>query len=126
MYANNYVDWQGKEVSSYYGEGQLNITNKAQGQFVIINLLGGDGDADIKRFSINGKNTGGLTDVDVSDTVIFNAVNVTGNINIGEAVSYTHLHRIVLQTGYMNMDNKEQIIEHVVNNTAVPTEDWKR
>ena len=22
--------------------------------------------------------------------------------------------------------NKEQIIEHVVNNTAVPTEDWKR
>ena len=23
-------------------------------------------------------------------------------------------HRIVLQTGYMNMDNKEQIIEHVV------------
>ena len=77
MYANNYIDWQGKEVSSYYGEGQLNITNKAQGQFVIINLLGGDGDADIKRFSINGKNTGGLTDVDVSDTVIFNAVNVT-------------------------------------------------
>ena len=84
MYANNYIDWQGKQVSSYYGEGQLNITNKAQGQFVIINLLGGDGDADIKRFSINGKNTGGLTDVDVSDTVIFNAVNVTGNINIGE------------------------------------------
>ena len=84
MYANNYIDWQGKEVSSYYGEGQLNITNKAQGQFVIINLLGGDGDADIKRFSINGKNTGGLTDVDISDTVIFNAVNVTGNINIGE------------------------------------------
>ena len=84
MYANNYIDWQGKEVSSFYGEGQLNITNKAQGQFVIINLLGGDGDADIKRFSINGKNTGGLTDVDVSDTVIFNAVNVTGNINIGE------------------------------------------
>ena len=84
MYANNYIDWQGKEVSFYYGEGQLNITNKAQGQFVIINLLGGDGDADIKRFSINGKNTGGLTDVDVSDTVIFNAVNVTGNINIGE------------------------------------------
>ena len=84
MYANNYIDWQGKEVSSYYGEGQLNITNKAQGQFVIINLLGGDGDADIKRFSINGKNTGGLTDVDVSDTVIFNAVNVTGNINMGE------------------------------------------
>ena len=84
MYANNYIDWQGKEVSSYYGEGQLNITNKAQGQFVIINLLGGDGDADIKRFSINGKNIGGLTDVDVSDTVIFNAVNVTGNINIGE------------------------------------------
>lgn len=84
MYANNYIDWQGKEVSSYYGEGQLNITNKAQGQFVIINLLDGDGDADIKRFSINGKNTGGLTDVDVSDTVIFNAVNVTGNINMGE------------------------------------------
>ena len=84
MYANNYIDWQGKEVSSYYGEGQLNITNKAQGQFVIINLLGGDGDADIKRFSINGKNTGGLTDVDISDTVIFNAVNITGNINMGE------------------------------------------
>lgn len=35
-------------------------------------------------------------------------------------------HRIVLQTGYMNMDNNEQIVEHVVNNTAVPTEDWKR
>ena len=84
MYANNYIDWQGKEVSSYYGEGQLNITNKAQGQFVIINLLGGDGDADIKRFSINGKNTGGLTDIDISDTVIFNAVNITGNINMGE------------------------------------------
>lgn len=84
MYANNYIDWQEKEVSSYYGEGQLNITNKAQGQFVIINLLGGDGDADIKRFSINGKNTGGLTDIDISDTVIFNAVNVTGHINIGE------------------------------------------
>ena len=30
------------------------------------------------------RTTGGLTDVDVSDTVIFNAVNVTGNINIGE------------------------------------------
>ena len=84
MYANNYIDWQEKEVSSYYGEGQLNITNKAQGQFVIINLLGGDGDAEIKRFSINGKNTGGLTDIDISDTVIFNAVNVTGHINIGE------------------------------------------
>ena len=84
MYANNYIDWQGKEVSSYYGEGQLNITNKAQGQFVIINLLGGDGDAEIKRFSVNGKNTGGLTDIDISDTVIFNAVNVTGHINIGE------------------------------------------
>lgn len=84
MYANNYIDWQEKEVSSYYGEGQLNITNKAQGQFVIINLLGGDGDAEIKRFSVNGKNTGGLTDIDISDTVIFNAVNVTGHINIGE------------------------------------------
>lgn len=84
MYANNYIDWQGKEVTSYYGEGQLNITNKAQGQFVIINLLGGDGDAEIKRFSVNGKNTGGLTDIDISDTVIFNAVNVTGHINIGE------------------------------------------
>ena len=68
-----------KKVSSYYGEGQLNITNKAQGQFVIINLLGGD-DAEIKRFSVNGKNTGGLTDIDISDTVIFNAVNVTGHI----------------------------------------------
>ena len=84
MYANNYIGWQEKEVSSYYGEGQLNITNKAQGQFVIINLLGGDGDAEIKRFSVNGKNTGGLTDIDISDTVIFNAVNVTGHINIGE------------------------------------------
>ncbi len=84
MYANNYIGWQEKEVSSYYGEGQLNITNKAQGQFVIINLLGGDGDAEIKRFSVNGKKTGGLTDIDISDTVIFNAVNVTGHINIGE------------------------------------------
>ena len=28
--------------------------------------------------------------------------------------------------GHFFFDNKEQIIEHVVNNTAVPTEDWKR
>ncbi|MDO5340746.1 MAG: hypothetical protein Q4E78_11640, partial [Eubacteriales bacterium] len=84
MYASNYTDWQGNEVSTYYGEGQLSITNKADGQFVIINLLGADGDAEIKRFSINGKNSGGLTDVDISDTVIFNAVNVSGKLNIAE------------------------------------------
>ena len=35
MYASNYKDWQGNEVSTYYGEGQLSITNKADGQFVI-------------------------------------------------------------------------------------------
>ena len=84
MYASNYKDWQGNEVSTYYGEGQLSITNKADGQFVIMNLLGADGDAEVKRFSINGKNSGGLTDVDISDTVIFNAVNVSGKLNMGE------------------------------------------
>ena len=84
MYASNYKDWQGNEVSTYYGEGQLSITNKADGQFVIMNLLGADGDAEVKRFSINGKNSGGLTDVDISDTVIFNAVNVSGKFNMGE------------------------------------------
>ena len=35
-------------------------------------------------------------------------------------------HRLVLQTGFMNRDNKEQIIGNVVSKTAVPTEDWKR
>mgnify|MGYP005941901915 CR=1 FL=1 len=84
MYASNYKDWQGNKVSTYYGEGQLSITNKADGQFVIMNLLGADGDAEVKRFSINGKNSGGLTDVDISDTVIFNAVNVSGKLNMGE------------------------------------------
>ncbi len=84
MYASNYTDWQGNEVSSYYGEGQLSITNKADGQFVIMNLLGADGDAEVKRFSINGKNSGGLTDVDISDTVVFNAVNVSDKLNIAE------------------------------------------
>ena len=84
MYASNYTDWQGNEVSTYYGEGQLSITNKADGQFVIINLLGADGDAEVKRFSVNGKYSGGLTDVDISDTVIFNAVNVSGKLNMGE------------------------------------------
>ncbi len=84
MYASNYTDWQGNEVSTYYGEGQLSITNKADGQFVIMNLLGADGDAEVKRFSVNGKNSGGLTDVDISDTVIFNAVNVSGKLNMGE------------------------------------------
>ena len=49
-----------------------------------MNLLGADGDAEVKRFSINGKNSGGLTDVDISDTVIFNAVNVSGKLNMGE------------------------------------------
>ena len=61
MYASNYKDWQGNKVSTYYGEGQLSITNKADGQFVIMNLLGADG-----------------------DTVIFNAVNVSGKLNMGE------------------------------------------
>ena len=84
MYASNYTDWQGNEVSTYYGEGQLSITNKADGQFVIMNLLGADGDAEVKRFSVNGKYSGGLTDVDISDTVIFNAVNVSGKLNMGE------------------------------------------
>ena len=49
-----------------------------------MNLLGADGDAEVKRFSVNGKYSGGLTDVDISDTVIFNAVNVSGKLNMGE------------------------------------------
>lgn len=60
------------------------IKNKANGQFVIINMLGGNADTSFYRFNVNGKGTGGLTDVDISDTVILNAVNVKGNIQIGE------------------------------------------
>ncbi len=39
---------------------------------------------------------------------------------------YVWAHRLVLQTGFMNRDNKEQIIGNVVSKTAVPTEDWNR
>ena len=62
----------------------VNMYASNYGQFVIMNLLGADGDAEVKRFSVNGKYSGGLTDVDISDTVIFNAVNVSGKLNMGE------------------------------------------
>ena len=39
---------------------------------------------------------------------------------------YVWAHRLVLQTGFMNRDNKEQIIGNVVSKTAVPTEAWNR
>ena len=39
---------------------------------------------------------------------------------------YVWAHRLVLQTGFMNRDNKEQIIGNVVSKTSVPTEDWNR
>ena len=47
-------------------------------------MLGGNADTSFYRFNVNGKGTGGLTDVDISDTVILNAVSVKGNIQIGE------------------------------------------
>ena len=85
MYARNYTDWQKNEVSEFYSlNDNFTIKNKANGQFVIINMLGGNADTSFYRFNVNGKGTGGLTDVDISDTVILNAVNVKGNIQIGE------------------------------------------
>ena len=85
MYARNYTDWQKNEVSEFYSlNDNFTIKNKANGQFVIINMLGGNADTSFYRFNVNGKGTGGLTDVDISDTVILNAVNVKGNIHIGE------------------------------------------
>ena len=85
MYARNYTDWQKNEVSEFYLlNDNFTIKNKANGQFVIINMLGGNADTSFYRFNVNGKGTGGLTDVDISDTVILNAVNVKGNIQIGE------------------------------------------
>ena len=85
MYARNYTDWQKNEVSEFYSlNDNFTIKNKANGQFVIINMLGGKADTSFYRFNVNGKGTGGLTDVDISDTVILNAVNVKGNIQIGE------------------------------------------
>ncbi|MED9971247.1 MAG: hypothetical protein UE790_01335 [Lachnospira sp.] len=85
MYARNYTDWQKNEVSEFYSlNDNFTIKNKANGQFVIINMLGGNADTSFYRFNVNGKGTGGLTDVDISDTVILNAVNVKGNIKIGE------------------------------------------
>ena len=85
MYARNYTDWQNNEVSEFYSlNDNFTIKNKANGQFVIINMLGGNADTSFYRFNVNGKGTGGLTDVDISDTVILNAVNVKGNIQIGE------------------------------------------
>lgn len=85
MYARNYTDWQKNEVSEFYSlNDNFAIKNKANGQFVIINMLGGNADTSFYRFNVNGKGTGGLTDVDISDTVILNAVNVRGNIQIGE------------------------------------------
>ena len=81
MYARNYTDWQKNEVSEFYSlNDNFTIKNKANGQFVIINMLGGNADTSFYRFNVNGKGTGGLTDVDISDTVILNAVNVKGNI----------------------------------------------
>ena len=85
MYARNYTDWQKNEVSEFYSlNDNFTIKNKANGQFVIINMLGGNADTSFYRFNVNGKGTGGLTDVDISDTVILNAVNVKENIQIGE------------------------------------------
>ncbi len=85
MYARNYTDWQKNEVSEFYSlNDNFTIKNKANGQFVIINMLGGNADTSFYRLNVNGKGTGGLTDVDISDTVILNAVNVKGNIQIGE------------------------------------------
>ena len=85
MYARNYTDWQKNEVSEFYSlNDNFTIKNKANGQFVIINMLGGNADTSFYRFNVNGKGTGGLSDVDISDTVILNAVNVKGNIQIGE------------------------------------------
>ena len=85
MYARNYTDWQKNEVSEFYSlNDNFTIKNKANGQFVIINMLGGNADTSFYRFNVNGKGTGGLTNVDISDTVILNAVNVKGNIQIGE------------------------------------------
>ena len=85
MYARNYTDWQKNEVSEFYSlNDNFTIKNKANGQFVIINMLCGNADTSFYRFNVNGKGTGGLTDVDISDTVILNAVNVKGNIQIGE------------------------------------------
>ena len=85
MYARNYADWQKNEVAEFYSlNDNFTIKNKANGQFVIINMLGGNADTSFYRFNVNGKGTGGLTDVDISDTVILNAVSVKGNIQIGE------------------------------------------
>lgn len=85
MYARNYTDWQKNEVSEFYSlNDNFTIKNKANDQFVIINMLGGNADTSFYRFNVNGKGTGGLTDVDISDTVILNAVSVKGNIQIGE------------------------------------------
>ena len=85
MYARNYTDWQKNEVSEFYSlNDNFTIKNKANGQFVIINMLGGNADTSFYRFNVNGTGTGGLTDVDISDTVILNAVSVKGNIQIGE------------------------------------------
>ncbi len=85
MYARNYTDWQKNEVAEFYSlNDNFTIKNKANGQFVIINMLGGNADTSFYRFNVNGKGTGGLTDVDISDTVILNAVSVKGNIQIGE------------------------------------------
>lgn len=84
MYAGNYTDWQGNPASSFYGVGELYITNKKDDQFVIINMLGATGNTEFGRFCVNGRFTGGLSDPDIADTVIFNAVNVPGNIRMSE------------------------------------------
>lgn len=39
---------------------------------------------------------------------------------------YVWAHRLVLQNGFINRDNKEQIIENFVAKTTVPTEDWTK
>lgn len=84
MYAGNYTDWQGNPASSFYGVGELYITNKKDDQFVIINMLGATGNTEFGRFCVNRRFTGGLSDPDIADTVIFNAVNVPGNIRMSE------------------------------------------
>ena len=39
---------------------------------------------------------------------------------------YVWSHRIVLQSGYANKDNREQIIANALSNVSVPTEEWDK
>jgi len=46
--------------------------------------------------------------------------------DIGALAVPVWAHRLVLQGGYTSRDNREQIIKGIVDNTAVPTEDWTK